>query len=394
VGLSAERNGKINTMFENPKEAGVSTRRRILQGMSVLALAPAGRAYGAARGRDVALFVATYNSDKARGIFPLLYRPQTDEWTLCAPVEAIENASFGAYSRRFGLHYLLDERDDGRVGVYRVAGAEWKKIGEVSTKGASPCYISLDKAERCMAVANYNSGNIAFYRLDPVSGLPLEPVVRQDSGHGPVADRQAGPHAHCARFAPDQRFLYTTDLGADQVLVYAFDARHSAIGEARTAFQAPPGTGPRHIVFHPRLPRAYLVSELANGLTVLRRLPDGKLESVQTLSTLPADFKAHNQAAHIAVNRAGTRLYVSNRGHNSIAVFALDKAGRATLVRHVSTLGDWPRFFLLMEEHRRLVVANERSGDLVVFAIAPDGGLHATRTRLRVPEAIFIGRMD
>jgi len=312
---------------------GLPTRRNLLQGAGALALTSFGQAHGAARGRDVPFFVGTYNSDKGRGVFPLRYRPQTDDWSLGAPAPAVENAAFGAYSRRFGLHYLVNERDEGRVGVYRAYhdGANWTRVGDVASKGSSPCYVTLDKAERCMAVANYNSGNIAFYKLDRASGLPLEPVVRQDSGHGPNADRQAGPHAHCARFAPDQRFLYTTDLGTDQVLVYAFDARHAAIGEARTAFQAPPGTGPRHIVFHPHLPLAYLASELANSLTVLHRMSDGRLQPVQTLSTIPADFMDHNQVAHIAVNRAATRLYVSNRGHNSIAVFAMDGGGRTTL---------------------------------------------------------------
>ncbi|MGC9953557.1 MAG: lactonase family protein [Rhizomicrobium sp.] len=369
----------------------VSNRRRILQGMGALALAPV---FGAAREQDVPLFVGTYSSDKGRGLYPLLYRPASDEWSLNAPVEAIENASFGAYSRRFGLHYLLDEQDEGRVGVYRARGADWTRVDDVATMGSGPCYVTLDKAERCMVVANYNSGSIAFYRLDPASGLPLEPVVRQDSGHGPNVDRQAGPHAHWAGFSPDQRFLYSIDLGTDQVLAYAFDARQSEIGEAVVGFRAPPGTGPRHMVFHPRLPLVYLASELANSLTALHRLSDGRLQPVQALSTLPADFKGHNQAAHIAINRAGTRLYVSNRGHNSIAVFTLGRAGRAKLVQHVPTLGDWPRFFLFIEEHRRLIVANERSGELVVFRVAPDGSLQATQTRLRVPEAVYVGRVN
>jgi 6-phosphogluconolactonase len=363
-----------------------------MQGMGVFALMP--RAFGAALGRDVPLFVGTYNTDKSRGIYPLLYRPQTDEWTLGAPVASIENASFGAYSRRLGLHYLVDEQDEGRVGVYRAAGTDWAKVGDVATKGSAPCYVTLDKAERCMVVANYNSGNVAFYRLDPDSGLPLETVVRQNSGHGPNAERQAGPHAHWVGFAPNQRFLYSIDLGTDQVLAYPFDARRGAIGEAFTAFAAPQGTGPRHMVFHPRLPLGYLASELANSLTVLHRLSDGRLDSVQTLSTVPADFTGHNQTAHIAINRAGTRLYVSNRGHNSIAIFALGRSGRAMLMAHVQTLGDWPRFFLLMEEHRRLIVANERSGELAVFKIAPNGGLQATQARLGVPEAVYVGRVN
>jgi 6-phosphogluconolactonase len=272
-------------------------------------------------------------------------------------------------------------------------GADWMRVSSISTKGNSPCFVTLDKAERCMVVANYNSGNLAIYRLDPASGLPSEPDIRQDSGYGPNADRQTGPHAHCARFTPDQRFLYSTDLGTDQVLAYAFDAQRSAIGEAFTAFKAPPGAGPRHIVFHPHLPVAYLAGELANSLTVLHRLPDGRLKQMQTLSTLPADFKEHNQTAHIAINRAGTRLYASNRGHDSIAVYALGKIGQAKLVQHAPTLGNWPRFFLLVEEHRLLIVANERSGNVAILAIAQDGRLYPTQSKLSVPEAVYVGQV-
>ena len=370
----------MNNRFAAP------TRRWLLRGAALSALAPF--AFGARLRSDIALFVGTSGAERGRGLVPLSYDPYTDRLSAGAPIENIRDASFAAYSRRFGLHYILDERADGIIGIYR---ADWTKIGEASSHGDGPTYISLDKTERCLAVANYNSGNIAFYRLD-ANGMPIQPDVRQDSGHGPVADRQAGPHAHWARFSPDQHFLYTIDLGSDEVLAYPFDADNRAIGAVQTAFQAPAGSGPRHMVFHPHLPLYYLASELANTLTVLRRSPSGDLEPRQTLSTLPADFTAHNQAAHIAIDRAGTRAYVSNRGHNSIAVFALGTNGQAKLIQHASTLGDWPRFFLLLEDQHRLIVANERSGDLVVFHLATDGTLHPTQTKLPVTGALFIGQ--
>jgi 6-phosphogluconolactonase len=364
------------------------TRRWLLRGAALSALVP--YAFGAGRNPDMALFVGTSSADQGRGLVRLSYNPITDRLLAGAPVETIRDASFAAYSRRFGLHYILDEQAEGIIGVYRAAGSDWTKIGEASSHGDGPTYVSLDKTEHSLAVANYNSGSIAFYKLD-ANGMPREPDVRQDSGHGPVADRQAGPHAHWARFSPDQRFLYTIDLGSDQVLAYPFDAQNRAIGAVQTAFQAPPGSGPRHMAFHPHLPLCYLASELANTLTVLHRSPSGDLAPLQTLSTLPADFTAHNQVAHIDINRGGTRLYVSNRGHNSIAVFALGKSGQAKLIQHASTQGDWPRFFLLLDH--RLIVANERSGDLAVFKLAADGTLHATPSKLPVTGALFIGQV-
>jgi len=370
------------------------TRRTVLGATAALALAPI-RASAATT--DVQLFVGSMNSANGPGLRSLTFRPSADEWSLGASVADIQNASFGVYSRRFGLHYLLDEQEKGSIEAYRATtdGARWTHVGGVSSQGSNPCYVALDRSESCLVAANYNSGNVAFYRLNPATGMPIEPpVVLQDTGHGPNPDRQAGPHAHWARFSPDQRFLYSVDLGTDEILGCAFDQRHASLGERFTAFQAAPGSGPRHMVFHPRLPLTYVVSELANTVTVLGRARDGRLAHVQSLSSLPAEFTGHNQAAHIATNRAGTRLYVSNRGHNSLAVFAIDPSGHLKLIQRTPTLGDWPRFFLLLEDHARLIVANERSGDLVLFRLGPDGAVNPTEKRLHVPEAVYIGRVN
>jgi len=370
------------------------TRRLMLGAGAALTLAPLA---ARAAAHEVRLFVGTYTTAKSRGLVPLSYRPSQDKWTLGAPVQDIENASFGAYSRRFGLHYLAIEQAAGQIGAWRASpdGTIWSRQGEVSSGGAAPCFVSLDKAQSCLVAANYDSGSVAFFRLDPTSGLPLEPpTMLQDTGSGPNAERQAGPHAHWAGFGPDQRFLYWVDLGADEIAGAPFDPAKASLGERFTAYKPDPGSGPRHMVFHPRRPLAFLVSELGNEVTALQYLPNGRLARLQILSTLPADFTAHNQAAEIALNRAGTRLYVSNRGHDSLAVFAVGNSGRLKLIQLSPTLGDWPRFFLLLEDHARLIVANEKSGELAVFRLAPDGTVHTTGKKLQVPEAVYIGALS
>jgi len=127
---------------------GAATRRRLLQGIGLLMVTSVSQAFGAVRKNTVPFFVGTY--DKNNGLFPVLYRPDTDEWSLGTPVPSIQNASFGAYSKRFGLYYLLNEQDDGQVGAYRVTnlGADWMRVSSISTKGNSPCFVTLDKAER------------------------------------------------------------------------------------------------------------------------------------------------------------------------------------------------------------------------------------------------------
>jgi len=359
------------------------SRRFFLAGSTALA-AVAG-SVRAATG-DLNLFVGTYSTDEGSGVFPLTYTAASDTWTGGTALNNIENVSFGAYSRRAQRRYLVNE-NAGSIGVYDAA---WRKAAEVPSQGGAPCYMALDKGENYLAVANYMGGDIAVFRLDAQGNPAGAPIVRQNQGKGPNADRQEGPHAHWVQFFPDQRMIYSVDLGTDQVLGYSFDPATGAVGGSFVAFQAPGGAGPRHLAFHPNGELAYLDSELSNQLFVLRRHEDGTWGSVQTTSTLPDDFTGHSQAAHLILNRAANTLYVSNRGHNSIAVFKIADNGAVMRTQIVPTGGDWPRFFLLLEDQKRLLVAHERGGTIKVFAVADDGTLTATGQSVEVPHPVFI----
>jgi 6-phosphogluconolactonase len=339
--------------------------------------------------RAVRLYAGTYASDGGAGLASVSYTADAG-WTAGASYKGARNASFGVYSPRFGLHYLVDEQSDGAVGAYRETTEGWRAIARVGTDGAEPCYLALDREEKWLAVANYGSGSIALFALGPESGAPSEtPILQRNEGSGPVADRQDGPHAHCALFGPDGRWLYHVDLGTDEVLAHPFDHDRGSLGERILAYRAPAGAGPRHIVFHPHLPIALLVCELAATLTVLR-VGDGTLAAQRTVSTAPADFAGDNLGGHLALNTAGDRVYVTNRGHDSIAVFALDDAGDLDLLQHVPSGGASPRFFLFLEAERLLVLANEEGGNLRAFAIADDGKLSPLPGDLALPGAVFI----
>lgn len=366
----------------------MTTRRELLAGgLAVAALSARSHAAEA----SVDLFAGTYQAEGGAGVVPFHYAPATDDWSLGTPVGSIVNASFGVHSQRFDRHYLLGEQASGTVAALAPG---WRPRGVASTGGADPCHAALDARQSCLAVANYSSGSAALLRLDPATGAPIAPpLVRVHAGHGPVADRQAGPHAHWVGFSPDDRWLHAVDLGADAIFAHRFDAARGTIDAGVIAYRAPAGSGPRHLARHPRLRSAYLVSELANTVTVLTATPDGRFAARATLSTLPAGFTGHSQAAHIAINARGDRLYVSNRGHDSLAVFAIDRKGDLSLLQHLSSGGRWPRFFLLLDRQRRLVVANERSGTLAIFRIAADGRIAPTGQSLAVPGGVFIGRI-
>ena len=351
----------------------------------------------AAQAGELHFYVGTYAQQKGvteggKGIYALSYNRAKKTWTLGDADPIAQNVSFGVYSAKHKLYYLLDEQAVGKVGVYARNDKTWEKRRELSSRGDSPCYVSLDAKEETLAMANYNTGDVVFYQLDK-GGLPIEPaIIRQNSGKGPNADRQAGPHAHCVKFAPDQTMIYSVDLGTDQVLVYPFDAATSKVGEAKVALQAPAGVGPRHIAFHPNGKNAYVVCEMGNCVLALERQPDGTLTLVQQISSLPADFTGHSQAAHLVLNAKGDRLYMSNRGHNSVGVFAIDATtGQLSLLQLSPTLGDWPRFFLMLEAEKQILVAHQNGGDLVGFEIKADGTLAPTGQKLSVPIPVFIG---
>jgi len=377
-----------------------TSRRRFLAASGAAVVLPmASNVLAASGATELHFYVGTYASQKGvasggQGLYPLTFSRARKTWTLGAPDAIAQNISFGVYSPRHKLYYLLDEQADGRLDVFARGNKTWEKRREVSSRGDSPCYIAIDAHEQTLGIANYNTGDVAFYPLDK-GGLPIEPaVIRQNSGKGPNADRQAGPHAHCVKFAPDQTAVYSTDLGTDQVLIYSFDAATSKVGEARVALQAPGGVGPRHLAFHPNGKNAYVVCEMGNCVLALERQPDGTFTLLQQISTLPADFTGHSQAAHLVLNTRGDRLYMSNRGHNSVGVFAIGADGHLSLLQLSPTLGDWPRFFLMLEAEKQLVVAHQNSGDLVVFDMAADGTLKPNGQKLSVPIPVFIGLLQ
>lgn len=319
------------------------------------------------------VYIGTYARSGGEGLYPLL--ATSGDYAVGGAFSGAPNASFGVYAPRFGLHYLVDEREEGMIRVFRRDGESWKPLARLPSHGALPCYLALDASECWLAVANYGSGDLALLPLDPESGLPGDPAsAHRNKGHGPHPDRQEGPHAHCAVFSPDGAWLYQTDLGTDEILAFPFDPAHGLTGKPRSAYVAPPGSGPRHLVFHPHCPRAYLVSELASTLTVFET-PDGTLAPRAILSTLPSDFRGESLGGHLGLNARGDRLYVSNRGHDSIAVFALDPSGQPSLVGHTPAGGASPRFFLLRESEARLIVANEEGNNVTIFAVGGEGTL-------------------
>ncbi|MEO8333965.1 MAG: lactonase family protein [bacterium] len=355
------------------------------------------------RAADPLMYVGSYTENGRRdGIFLVRMNSATGALQQVGAVDGGPNPSFLAIHPNGRMLYAVNETTEtegkptGAVSAYSIepdSGA-LTFFNEQSSQGGAPCYVSTDRKGRVVLVANYVSGTLAVLPISPDFGLDAAPQVVQHVGSGPVKERQESAHAHCVIPHPNNRFMLAADLGADRVLVYRYDEGKNSL-EHLPASDATmrPGSGPRHLAFHPTMPIVFCANELDSTVAVLRCNPDtGALSLVRTASTLPARWSGANFPADIHVSADGRILYVSNRGHNSIAVFAIAPlTGALTQVQVIATGGDWPRNFTLDPTGRWLLAANQRSGSVTVFSRNPvNGALTATSQKLELPSPVCL----
>jgi 6-phosphogluconolactonase len=243
--------------------------------------------------------------------------------------------------------------------------------------GTSPCYVSVDPQGRYVLLANYGDGTLVVFPILPDGSLGEATDRVQHVGFGPDQRRQQGPHAHSVRFDPAGDFVLACDLGIDRVLVYRLDPERGTLRpHDPPSVATPPGGGPRHLSFHPSGRFAYVNNEITSALSVFAYDPArGVLQELQTISTLPAGADVHNSTAQVMVHPSGRFVYVSNRGHDSIALFAVDNAsGTVTAIGHQPTLGKTPRNFNIVPAGDLLYAANQGSGTVVAFRVDPASG--------------------
>ena len=250
-------------------------------------------------------------------------------------------------------------------------------LNQRSSMGSGPCHLVLDKEGRNLLVANYSGGNVAVLPVGPDGRLGEATAVVQHTGKSVNPDRQEGPHPHCVTLDPANRFALVCDLGLDKVLIYRFDAEQGKLTPSEPAFASlKPGAGPRHLTFHPGGRFAYVVSELDSTITAFAYLPEtGALRELQTVSTLPPYYDGPNFPAEIGIKPSGEYLYASNRGHESLVVFGIDRdKGTLKYIEEQNAGGKTPRHFGIEPSGKHLAIANQDSDTLLVCRIDPENG--------------------
>ena len=347
-------------------------------------------------------YVGCYTSSPDEGIRTGLFHSDIPSITPGVPNPATENPSFLILSRSGEFVYAVNETDNfggrnsGAVTAFRSDPLSGKltRLNSVPSMGAHPCHLTTDRTGCFVLVANYTGGNASVLPVLPNGSLGEAVSVVQHSGSGPNAARQEKAHAHSVNLSPDNRFAFVCDLGTDKVMIYRFDEQSGKLTPAPTPFfQTEPGAGPRHFAFTRDGRRAFVVNELNSTLTWLNyRSESGKLMEIDTMSTLPEGFTGENTCADVHVHPEANFVYVSNRGHDSIALFSFDpETGVMELIRHHSCGGKTPRNFAIHRSGRFMMVANQNSGTINLFTINPENGhLAETGKQLAIPKPVCI----
>jgi 6-phosphogluconolactonase len=354
------------------------------------------------------LYIGTYTSSdsklgrRSQGIYRFSMDMRTGALALAGITSGIANPTWLTLHPTGRTLYAGSEvREHGqRSGGAAIAYARDPASGELTrlndqlTLGAGPCHLSLDSTGRMLMVANYASGSLTVFPVREDGSLDPASQVIQHAGAGPVADRQEAAHAHCIVPNPTGGYALAADLGIDQVMVYRIDLDAKRLEPADPpSAELAPGAGPRHIAFHPNGRWLYVTGELDSTLTVFAwNAERGALQPVQAISTLPEGWQGINYPAEVAVAPSGRIVYMSNRGHDSIAIFAVDEAtGKLTPAGHEPTQGSFPRHFALDPSGAFMLVANQDSDNVVVFRVDQvTGKLTPTGHAVEVPMPVCV----
>ena len=323
------------------------------------------------------VYLGTYTAKGSKGIYQAQFDPDTG--TLSNPVlaAAATDPSFLAQHPNAPFLYAVNE-GSGKVSAFAVSpetGA-LTPLNQQETGGGGPCHLALDRTGRMLVAANYDGGSFSVFPIQAGGRIGTRTGFVQFTGTGPDKDRQKEPHAHSVTFTSDNRFVLIDDLGTDRTMIYKIHPETATVEPADPPFAAGnPGAGPRHLVIAPNHRFVYVLNEMQSSVTRFAfDAARGTFRKLDTVSALPGEFKGSNTAAEIEVDSRGRHIYTSNRGDDSIAVFAVAPDGTLRLSQNIPSGGREPRSFALDPSGKWLLSANQNSDDIAIFSVSPGTG--------------------
>ncbi len=299
----------------------------------------------------------------------------------------ISNPTYLLYNKNSGVLYAVEEcMPEGSVCAFDIRKGAFEKKAALAC-GAAPCHLSLDDSERFLFAANYMSGDLAMFFLD-AQGIPVRMTdKRQHLGKGIDPDRQDGPHVHFS--AMKDGVLYVTDLGLDTISRFTIDADSKTLKSDGDDIHLPPGSGPRHLCFHPEKQGImYVICELSAQIAVIKNDGDG-CSIVQTISILPDGYTGRKHAAAMKLSENGRFLFASERANHSITAFKVLDNGTLEVWDIKNTGGSMPRDFALVDDY--IIAANQESGDITVLQFdSKTGKISKTGMRYTIMNPVCI----
>jgi len=328
-------------------------------------------------------YVGTYTDAKKEGIHIFETDADTGTFRPIGLVSGIESPIYLSLSKTRPLLYAAQgmpeygaPAQNGAVAVYAIKGDTLIPINHKPIGVTVPCYIALDPDEKALVFAEYTNAVAGVFELNADGSLAdSSPVTVKHTGHGPDKKRQEKAHAHCSVVSPDGKYLCVVDLGIDRVKVYDFVNRRGGLKEVeKLTIASAGGAGPRHLIFHPNRKLAFLLHELNNTVSSFFYTGDAFVH-IQTLETLPSDFHDFSKAAAVKISADGKRVLTSNRGHDSIATFALDThTGKMELLAISKLAGQSPRDFEFLPGEKFVMAGHENSNGLMTYAFDSETG--------------------
>ncbi len=333
-------------------------------------------------------YLGTYTNGASEGIYKYAI---SNEGKLAALglVAKTKNPSF--LSKTANEKYLIavNEEEAGRVTSFKINKDSLKFISESPSGGAHPCFVTVNKNGEVL-VANYTGGNVGLLKLNESGALSELLDVHQHVGKS-ITERQKAPHAHSVWFHPNSETNISVDLGTDELLFSTIDRKtQKLVPTGQNTLKMPAGSGPRHLTFHPNNDFIYVINELSSAVSLLKKNENNVYYVDATYPTLPKDFNKDNTCADIHISKDGKFLYASNRGHNSIAIFSIEKEGTLKFITHEPTRGEGPRNFAISPDNNFLLVANQYTDNIIAFKRNVTTGTLAYISEIKAPSPVCI----